>query len=159
MKKQWQYSLRWRLPSTRYGIGVYFTNFTFFTNFNFTYSIIPYYILRIILNFLSDRTFVVKEDGMFSTIYKITCGVPQGGVLSPTLFQIFINDIPMSLNEGELILLFADDIVFLKRFKYLLKNKLDPNAKKKVEEETQLYLNYLERWMNMWRLSLAPHKC
>ena len=120
---------------------------------------IPYYLLRVITNFLCDRTFVIKVDGVFSRVYNIECGVPQGGVLSPTLFQIYINDIPMSNKEGEMVLLFADDIVFLKRFKYILNGKVDANVKNIVQSEIQSFLHSLESWMNKWRLSLAPHKC
>jgi hypothetical protein len=57
---------------------------------------VPYYLIMIIKKFLENRTFVVKIDGTESGIYFIFCGIPQGGVLSPTLFSIFINDIPMA---------------------------------------------------------------
>ena len=78
---------------------------------------IPYYILRIVCTFLSSRTFTVKVNGIHSRLCIIECGVPQGGVLSPTLFAIYINDIPMSRENGETVILFADDIAFLKRYK------------------------------------------
>jgi hypothetical protein len=57
---------------------------------------VPYYLIKIIANFLNGRTFCVKIEGVKSSIRIIQCGVPQGGVLSPTLFSIFINDIPVT---------------------------------------------------------------
>ena len=120
---------------------------------------VPYYLIRVIASFLNGRTFAVKVDGEMSIIHVIECGVPQGGVLSPTLFQIFINDIPTVNKEGETVLLFADDIVFLKRFKYLVSGKVCVNLKTETEKDIQEFLNNLENWMNDWRLSLAPHKC
>ena len=53
----------------------------------------PYYLVKIIEQFLKDRTFVVKIGNMKSEKKKALVGVPQGGVLSTTLFSIFINDI------------------------------------------------------------------
>ena len=50
---------------------------------------VPYYLIAIIAAFLEDRTFTVKIEGKESGIYLILCGVPQGGVLSPTLFSIY----------------------------------------------------------------------
>ena len=46
-----------------------------------------------IQNFLSDRTFNVRIGNTLSDIFKREQGVPQGSILSPTLFGIKINDI------------------------------------------------------------------
>jgi hypothetical protein len=106
-------------------------------------------------NFLADRKFQVKIENEFSSIRKIECGVPQGAVLSPTLFSIYINDLPLRRKVGlseenhEFNMLFADDIGYLLSFKH------EENATRIA----QSYLNELEKWMNLWRLSLAPHKC
>ena len=63
------------------------------------------------------------------------------------------------MGEGEMKLLFADDIVYLKSYRYKNKGKIDKECKIKAKDFVQSYLNKLEDWMGDWRLSLAPKKC
>ena len=61
-------------------------------------------------NYLSNREQFVSLEGVRSDKNKIVCGVPQGSVLGPLLFLIFINDLPNATDF--LTLLFADDTTF-----------------------------------------------
>lgn len=58
-------------------------------------------------SFLSGRSIQVRLDGVVSRPRSITAGVPQGSVLSPTLFLLFINDLLPSISSS--IHAFADD--------------------------------------------------
>ena len=60
-------------------------------------------------SFLTGRQQRVVIDGAFSDTCLVTSGVPQGSVLGPLLFIIYINDIGDRLSPGTFIRLFADD--------------------------------------------------
>jgi hypothetical protein len=64
-------------------------------------------IIKLISSFLSNRKFRVSIEGEMSTPREIQAGVPQGSVLSPTLYSIYINNAPQS--PGVRLALFADD--------------------------------------------------
>jgi len=105
---------------------------------------IPKTIAKWIMNFLSNRAFIVKVNGKESKQHPIKAGVPQGTILSPIFFIIFFSDIPLTVPNYEHIsraLLFADD---------LLKFYWDHNLKR-IQIILQKYLDSLQDWLSKWR--------
>ena len=66
--------------------------------------------------FLSNRTQTVVLDGESSDIAPVTSGVPQGTVLGPVLFLVYINDLSEYMKSSQLRL-FADDSIIYKTIK------------------------------------------
>ena len=60
-----------------------------------------------IASFLSGRSIAIRVDGFFSRAHSINSGVPQGSVISPVLFILFITDVLSSTSSS--IFSFADD--------------------------------------------------
>ena len=58
-------------------------------------------------SYLQNRTFVVNVDKEYSDPGKLTCGVPQGSILGPLIFLLYVNDMSQSVDCD--LLLYADD--------------------------------------------------
>ena len=107
---------------------------------------IEYYTVRWTQAFLSDRGQQVNVNGTNSEWANITSGIPQGSVLGPILFVLYINDLPDNIVSN--VYMFADDT---KVFKTIT----SPNNQHTLEND----LDYLTSWSSKWLLRIHPDKC
>ena len=98
-------------------------------------------------SFLAGRTQRVMVDGEMSESVPVTSGVPQGSVLGPILFLMFIDDLPEYTKHSQ-VRLFADDTIV-----YLTVSCTDDCQK--LQED----LDSLERWEREWLMEFHPEKC
>ena len=98
-------------------------------------------------SFLCGRTQRVVVDGEASEEGEVTSGVPQGSVLGPIFFLIYINDMPEYTKHSS-VRLFADDTIV-----YLTMTSEDDCEK--LQED----LHALERWEKDWLMEFHPDKC
>ena len=103
-------------------------------------------IINWISSFLSGRKQRVAVNGYFSKWAPVTSGIPQGSVLGPLLFVIYINDMPDNILSD--IYLFADDTK-------IFSNTANPANAKTLQED----LNRLQNWSDKWLLKFHPEKC
>lgn len=103
-------------------------------------------ILSWIESFLRNRTQFVTANNADSSPCSVTSGMPQGSVLGPLLFLIYINDLPISINST--IRLFADDCVIYR----VIKSASDSSL-------LQSDLNKVSSWCNIWLMRLNTNKC
>lgn len=103
-------------------------------------------VLEWIRHFLSDRKQRVVIDNQESNWADVMSGIPQGSVLGPTLFLVFINDLPDIVNN--LMKIFADDT------KIYSTVRSDEDCIKLQED-----LNNLLDWSNTWDLKFNSGKC
>lgn len=105
-------------------------------------------LLRFIQSFLTNRSYCVRINGSFSQDYPIETSVPQGSVLGPLLFLVYINDLPSYLPPEVGVKLFADDVKL-----YYAHPPGDPC------DALHLAVRGLEQWSSDWEISIAAQKC
>ena len=106
-------------------------------------------LLNFIKSFLSDRQFRIRTGSTFSNLYKQEEGVPQGSILSVTLFNIKINSISRCLTPGIDGYLYFDNLCITFRLKYM----------RTAEGLLQKCIDKIRHWTNGFKISKSKMRC
>lgn len=101
----------------------------------------PVQLTKIILSFLSSRTFKVYIGSYYSERYSITAGCPQGSCLSPVLYNLYTADFPQL--DYCTLSIFADDTAVLSS------DILATNIIYKLQRALTEILSYFNKWKIM----------
>ena len=97
-------------------------------------------------NYLSNRTQRTKVEGAMSSKVTLDAGVPQGAILSPLLFNLYVNDL-VSCSTAD-VNLFADDTSFF----------IEDRSPTSLAVRLQDAVDSLSTWFDKWHLSVNVEK-
>jgi Reverse transcriptase (RNA-dependent DNA polymerase) len=106
----------------------------------------PPYLIKLVKSYLKDRTFEVHHNNSISTTRVIEAGVPQGSIIGPTLFNLYINDLPKTQNVQTA--LYADDTALITQ----------SWSGQQASKNLQTALNNLETYYENWRIKINVTK-
>ena len=148
-----EHEVRASLVNRKVTIGVFFDLKQAFDNashkhilYKLAKSGIKGNLLNWIEEYLKDRTFQVLIENSKSETKNITRGVPQGSIISPTIFNILMSDIP-HFDEVK-IYEYADDVSII----------ITADSIAEAKRLIQIAIDRLEQWAIKWKLTFNPEK-
>ena len=112
-------------------------------NFN-----LPHLTQRILCSFLEERESRISHQGTLSNSFSPQAGVPQGSVLSPSLYNMYTADLPPPAHNDSLTIQYADDVTQLARARTL------DHLTDKIQRE----ITATSLWELKWRILSHPEK-
>lgn len=106
----------------------------------------PLYLTKLMTSYLDGRGFRTRVGHSMSRRFEVNAGVPQGAVLSPTLFNLFVHDMPQPRDVQ--LALFADDTAILATSKIT----------RTVVNRLQRAANRMTKFFNRWRIQVNASK-
>ena len=103
---------------------------------------------RLVFSFLKNRSLVVNVGQEMSRKIYMEAGTPQGAVLSPILFNCYVDDLAKLMPKGICISQYADDVCLWLKSKDV----------KKGEKLMQEALDITGKWASKWRIKMEPSK-
>ena len=98
-------------------------------------------------SYLQSRTYFVSFENISSDTLPVISGVPQGSILGPLLFIVYVSDMPQAISNSHCFS-FADDVKLLK----VINSSAD-------HDELQEDLMAVSKWCDHWNLTLNSSKC
>lgn len=106
----------------------------------------PYPLIRLLSSYLHHRSYCVRLNDSYSSFQDIQAGVPQGSILGPLLFNLYVNDFP-DIFAGD-VLQYADDTALL----------IQTTTKSGMFYRAQKALNKVSSYCSTWKLKINVRK-
>lgn len=106
----------------------------------------PCTIIKLVYSYLKQRNFKVVINNIKSTKKEIPAGVPQGSILGPVLFNIYLNDIP-TFSKTNLALYADDTAIYAHSFSAIVAAK-----------QLQIHVGMLEKYYKKWKILINTSK-
>jgi hypothetical protein len=106
----------------------------------------PMPLISLLRSYLHDRKFRIAEGSSLSSLRPSEAGVPQGSLLSPLLFNIYVNDMPT--HNKTTLYMYADDTAIASTCRSTHANILRLNT----------HLARIHRWTKMWKIQTTRTK-
>lgn len=106
----------------------------------------PLYMVQLVASYLHSRKFRAKVEAVLSSEWALSAGVPQGSLLLPLLFTLYVSDMPKTKKTS--MTLYADDIA-------ILASLWCPKMATSYLQEAILRL---KSWFARWRIKVNPEK-
>ena len=107
-------------------------------------------LLSWIESYLSGRTIRVALAGQSSSTAPINASVPQGSILGPLLFSVFIDDLVKTCDNQ--LYLYADDSTLYAPIS-------SPRDAEQVQRSLNADLQRMKSWADRWKVTFEPSKC
>lgn len=108
---------------------------------------------KLLASFLQDRQMSVVLDGQRSSNKQINAGVPQGSILGPTLFLVYINDLPDGMISK--LVMYADDTTL---FNSTERPKANPQQRQQLCDALNKDLQTISEWGSQWLVAFNSSK-
>ena len=100
-------------------------------------------IIRIIASYLNNRTTTIRIDDYTGQPFNINCGVPQGGCLSPTVFNFYTHDLPQPISYNTENIIYADDVTQI----------VSHRSEKYLTRLSQREIEQISSFENKWKIN------
>lgn len=107
---------------------------------------VPRYMILLLRSFLSGRTFAIKINSALSSTRPIEAGVPQGSILSPLLYALYIFDFPRS--PTTFLGIYADDTVIAARCR----------NSDLIHRRLEIAIDDIENYTTSWKIEINADK-
>ena len=107
-------------------------------------------IKKILCSFTFNRTAQIRINSIIAPKFQLKSGVPQGSILSPTLFIFNTHDLPLPQSDLSTDVIFADDVTQVVEYR--------GNGREQLAVQTEREIVRVNEFEKVWKIKTNPTK-